>query len=380
MQNKPAVKETPSRDQVPLADTWDLTLLYPSAESWMESFSAVQKSYGDAARFKGKIGESAQSLLECLEFEKALGLRIERLYHYSMLKSSEDSSDAENLKREGLLDNLLTLIAEATSFIQPEIQAIDDAAFEGFLAEPILAPWKIPLRKLRRLKPHTLGASEERLLALGASAIHGHRETFSQLTNVDMKFGSLTDEKGVERPLSQSSFSSFLVKRDPAVRKAAFHQFYAEFQDHRYSLASGAGPFGARGCLPRARAKLPVRAGGGALCRCDPRRRLRQPDLHACARISSRSSVITNCAAGCWACAKSTSTTPTCRWSPNWKATLRSTAAIDKVVAALAPLGRRIRLDAGERPARHAGATATRTRASAAARFRRAATATRRTS
>lgn len=239
MQNKPAVKETPSRDQVPLADTWDLTLLYPSAESWMESFSAVQKSYGDAARFKGKIGESAQSLLECLEFEKALGLRIERLYHYSMLKSSEDSSDAENLRREGLLDNLLTLIAEATSFIQPEIQAIGDAAFEGFLAEPILAPWKIQLIKLRRLKPHTLGASEERILALGASAIHGHRETFSQLTNVDMKFGSLTDEKGAERPLTQSSFSSFLVQRDPAVRKAAFHQFYAEFQDHRYSLASG---------------------------------------------------------------------------------------------------------------------------------------------
>jgi oligoendopeptidase F len=53
-----------------------------------------------------------------------------------------------------------------------------------------------------------------------------------------MKFGMLADENGVERPLSQSSFSSFLVKRDPAVRKAAFHQFYAEFRDHSYTLAS----------------------------------------------------------------------------------------------------------------------------------------------
>jgi len=239
MQENSAAKQIPTRGQVPLRDTWDLTLLYPSQESWKEAFSSVQKSYGEAARFKGRIGESAQWLHDCLEFEKALGMRIERLHHYAMLKSSEDSSDDGNLQREGLLDNLLTRIAEATSFIQPEIQAIDDGTFERYLADPLLAPWKIELTKLRRLKPHTLAASEERLLALGASAIHGHRETFSQLTNVDMTFGALVDEKGEERPLSQSSFSSFLVKRDPNLRKAAFHQFYAEFKDHRYSLASG---------------------------------------------------------------------------------------------------------------------------------------------
>ena len=53
-----------------------------------------------------------------------------------------------------------------------------------------------------------------------------------------MKFGVLVDEKGVERPLTQSSFSSFLVKRDPDIRKRAFHQFYSEFKDHAYTLTS----------------------------------------------------------------------------------------------------------------------------------------------
>src|SRR5207244_2736893 len=41
-----------------------------------------------------------------------------------------------------------------------------------------------------------------------------------------------------EKALTQSSFSSFLVKRDPELRKRAFHQFYAEFQDHQYTLAA----------------------------------------------------------------------------------------------------------------------------------------------
>src|SRR5438046_7882347 len=53
-----------------------------------------------------------------------------------------------------------------------------------------------------------------------------------------MKFGVLIDETGREKPLTQSSFSSFLVKRDHELRKRAFHQFYAEFQDHQFTLAA----------------------------------------------------------------------------------------------------------------------------------------------
>src|SRR6266404_4668261 len=61
---------------------------------------------------------------------------------------------------------------------------------------------------------------------------------FPQLTDVDMKFGVLLDDHGQEKPLTQSSYSSFLVKRDHELRKRAFHQFYEEFQDHQFTLAS----------------------------------------------------------------------------------------------------------------------------------------------
>src|SRR5207244_11146174 len=115
---------------------------------------------------------------------------------------------------------------------------LPDAQFPNFHAAPVLAETRTRLERTRRLKPHTLSAAEERLLALGASAMTGHDETFSQLTNVDMKFGVLTDEKGNERALSQSSYASFLQKRDPEIRKRAFHQFYAEFSDHKFTLAS----------------------------------------------------------------------------------------------------------------------------------------------
>jgi oligoendopeptidase F len=229
---------TPTRDQVQLADTWDLTLLYATPEEWQAAFEKVQRDYPAIAQWKGRVGESAATLRDVLEWEKDLALRLERLLHYASLRTSEDSSDAAHLARESQLENLLTRVNEAQSFVEPEIMALDDATFDRYLADPALAAWLVPLRKRRRLRPHTLSAAEERLLALGASALGGHGETFSQLTNVDMKFGQLTDEKGVERELTQSSYSSFMVKRDPELRKRAWHQFYAEFDDHKFTVAA----------------------------------------------------------------------------------------------------------------------------------------------
>ncbi len=236
--DEPAGSGVPTRDQVAISDTWNLTHLYSTDAAWTADFTDLQGRYDGVVQFRGRVGESAQTLREVMEFDKSLSLQIERLYHYASLKSAEDSSDAVNLAREAQMQNLLTLIGESSSFVTPELQAIDDATFAAYLADPLLADWVISLQKARRLKPHTLTAGEERLLALGSSALRGHDETFSQLTNVDMQFGKLADEEGVERELTQSSYSSFLVKRDAPLRARAFKQFYAEFDAHKFTVAS----------------------------------------------------------------------------------------------------------------------------------------------
>jgi oligoendopeptidase F len=227
-----------TRSEIPESDKWDLTGLFANVGKWREDFIWVQKTYPQLKEWKGKLGASPQSLADCLEFEKALELKLERLYHFASLQLAEDSANNEYLARIGQIQNLMTKIAEAGAFVVPEIQAIDDEIFATFIVNPALADWRIKLHKIRRLKPHVLSESEERILALGKVALSGYDDTFSQLTDVDMKFGVLTDETGREKPLTQSSFSSFLVKRDPELRRRAFHQFYAEFQDHQYTLAA----------------------------------------------------------------------------------------------------------------------------------------------
>ncbi len=230
--------ETPTRGDIPEADKWNLTHLFADIGKWEEDVRWVTQTFPRLAEWKGRLGASAETLLQLLEFERELDLKIERLYHFASLQLAEDSANNDYLARVGQLQNLLTKIGEASAFIVPEIQAIDDSAWEELTDDPQLASWRISLRKIRRLRAHVLSEKEERLLALGAVALSGYDDTFSQLTNVDMKFGTLRDEKERERPLTQSTYGSFLLQREREVRASAFTQFYQEFQDHQYTLAT----------------------------------------------------------------------------------------------------------------------------------------------
>ncbi|MDQ6860584.1 MAG: oligoendopeptidase F [Verrucomicrobiota bacterium] len=230
--------KTPTRGEVPDSDKWDLTHLFAGVSKWQEDVAWITRTYPRITEWKGRIGESAQTLAQLLEFEKELDQKIERVYHFASLQLSEDASNNEYLTRIGQLQNLMTQIGEASAFLVPEIQAIDDARWSEFVTDPVLKDWRTSLHKVRRMRPHILSEKEERLLALGSAALDGYDDAFGQLTDVDMKFGSLVDENGNERPLTQSSYSSFLLKRDRDVRQRAFHQFYREFEEHQFTLAS----------------------------------------------------------------------------------------------------------------------------------------------
>ncbi len=261
-------QKIPTRADIPDSDKWDLTPLFTDVGKWQEDVAWITATYPKIIEWKGRVGESAQTLAEALEFEKQLDLKIERVYHFASLQLAEDSANNDYLARVGQLQNLMTKVAETSAFVVPEIQAIDDARWEKLVADSALKDWKIPLHKIRRMRPHILSEREERLLALGAAALDGYDDAFSQLTNVDMKFGVLIDADGRERPLTQSTYSSFLLKRDRDLRERAFKQFYDEFQDHQFTLAASLA-YSVKADVFRARARNFPSALGASLFKDD---------------------------------------------------------------------------------------------------------------
>ena len=233
-----SIQRVPTRQEVPESDRWDLAHLYPNDAAWEKEFASLQQSYPQITQFRGKLAQSPTSLLAALEFEKSIDQPLERLGTYASLRVSENAADPAFLEREARLQNLQTDIVEKCSYLSPELMAVPDAQFATLAAAPELAAWRTVLTRLRRFQPHTLNENEERLLAMSSQPLAGHEETFSQLTNVDCKFGLITNSAGQQVELSQSSFSSFLVKPDRDLRRRAFHQFYEEFTDHKFTLAS----------------------------------------------------------------------------------------------------------------------------------------------
>jgi oligoendopeptidase F len=228
----------PARSAVPASDTWDLARLFPDDAAWEAAFAAWQETFAGYAAFKGKLGDSPLSLKAALDFDLSVDRAGDRLGTYAFLRFTEDVGESKYQGLKAKYMGAATKAAEASSFLRPELMAVPDEVMARFLADPALAGHKLTLERLRRFKPHTLSAPEERLLAMQAEVAGTARNVFDQLLDADLTFGPIEIEPGKPQPLTHGSYAVALENPNREVRKQAFHQYYAGFQAHANTLAA----------------------------------------------------------------------------------------------------------------------------------------------
>jgi oligoendopeptidase F len=232
------IKRVLPRSQVNAADTWDLARLFPHDDAWEKAFLAWEKRIAGYRRFQGTLGESADALAACLKFDEEFDRNGERLGTYAFLKTAEDTAAGEYQRMHGRYMNAVGRAAEASSFIRPEILAIPRARMSQLLAETSLARYRLLLERLLRFKPHTLSKKEEVLLAMQTEMAQAAGQVFRQLNDADMTFGAIRSEKGKTIELTHATFSTLLHSPVRRVRKAAFHQYYQRYAEHRHTLTA----------------------------------------------------------------------------------------------------------------------------------------------
>ena len=231
------VKKVPERSEVNLKDTWDLSPLYAKEADWEKGLEELREQKGRMLKWKGKL-HRGEDLTAALEEERQIDLMAERLGQYAHLRVAEDGGDGAARDRALRLEHLTTQLAEETAWFMPELMQIGDAEWAVLVKHPRLAEWQGKLERIRRYRPHVLGEGEERLMALAGPALGGPDEIFSQLTNVDFRFGTVRDEDGSEIELSHGTFASLLQRQSAEVRRTAWKQYYTEFEQHAFSLAA----------------------------------------------------------------------------------------------------------------------------------------------
>jgi len=226
------------RNKIKISDTWDLGSLFSGDRAWEKAFLAWEKRIADYSQFQGKLAESPGTLAECLQFGEEFDRASERLGNYAFLKTAEDTAESKYQRMQGRYMHAAGRAAEAASYIRPEILAIPTARMKHFLADPCLNQYRLLLERLLRFRPHTLGKKEEHLLALQTEMSQAASQIFRQLTDADLKFGPIRNDKGQLIELSHATFSTLLHSPRRNVRKAAFHQYYRVFADHQHALAA----------------------------------------------------------------------------------------------------------------------------------------------
>ncbi len=232
------IQRLPKREEVAVGDTWDLSGLFKDDEAWEAEFVEFEKQATGYEKFQGRLGESVDVLLECLQFDNDLDLLGERLGTYAFLRSAEDQANGDYQRMVGRFQSVAVRAGEAGSYIRPEILGLSDDTLESYLNDEKLSLFKLSLERLVRYKPYTLSEREEQLLAMQGEMAGATSKIFRQLTDADLKFGIVENEEGEKIELSQATFMQFLISPSRDVRKNAFHQFYDQFEAHENSLAA----------------------------------------------------------------------------------------------------------------------------------------------
>lgn len=235
------VKKLPPRSQVKEADTWDLSSLFPNDAAWEKAFAAWEKRIGQYARYQGTLGKDAANLAALLKFDSDFERAGERLGTYAFLKTAEDTANGTYQRMQGRYRNAASRAGQESSYVRPEIMAIPAKKMKAMLDDKRLKLYRLMLERLLRYKQHTLTPGEEKLLAMQAEMSGAADQIFRQLNNADLKFGLVKNEKGEQVELTHSSFSALLNSPSRPVRKAAFEQYYQQFQAHENTLAATLG-------------------------------------------------------------------------------------------------------------------------------------------
>lgn len=228
----------PLRKDVKPEDCWDLSSLYQDNEQWEADFAKLEQQLDQFDQFRGRLHESVEVLAQALDFDSQFDRISERLGTYAFLKTTEDQTDSSYQALKARYMNLAVRASEATSYMRPELLAIDEDRMAELMADESIAPYRLQLERLLRYRPHTLTNNEERLLAMQGEMAAAASNAFRQLNDADLRFGEIEDHTGRQIELSHATFSQLLISPERKVRRAAFDQYYSQFSAHENTLAA----------------------------------------------------------------------------------------------------------------------------------------------
>ena len=226
----------PLRKDVPVNETWDMSLLFPTQEAFIEALEQMYKKVDAFAKeYKGKL-TSSSLLTNALRDLNVIDAELSPLIHYGTLPITVDAGDEQAAINESKIYELFETVGAKLAFVDLEIGQIDPSIVaESLESYPEAKPF---IAKIMRFKDHQLDQTSESLLA----SLHSNLFSFSQSYDAT-KFQDLTFESfevdGVVYPNSYVLFENeYEFHANTDIRHKAWESFHKTLAKYQHGTAN----------------------------------------------------------------------------------------------------------------------------------------------
>ena len=232
-------KRIPERSEIAEQDKWAIHDIYATDELWEADLQKAKDLIPTVSAFAGKLGGSAQNLLDYMKLTEEIAVLADALGNYAMRRSDEDARVSKYQAIVGSLMSTYVALEAASSFSTPEIMAISDETMEKFYAElPELERYRRYLNNIRRRRAHVLTPAEEKLLAAAGEMANAPDTIYGMFNDADVTFPDAIDSEGNHHPLSQGTYISYMESSDRALRKSAFENLYRTYGSYKNTISA----------------------------------------------------------------------------------------------------------------------------------------------
>ena len=216
---------------------WDLTTIYKDDEQFLQMLEKIDK---EITSLQPKdIFKSGESLYNYLKNSDYLEMNLDKLYTYAHLNNDSDTTVAKYDEYVNKVRNIYQKYAQKTNFFEPQLLKINYKTIEKFYLEcPELKEYEIYLKEIYRFKEHTLNEQEEAIIKELSKALNSSSDTYEKLTDTDMTFGNIKDEKNKMVELTESNYAIYTHSKNRRVRRSAFKKLMNKYDEFIHTISS----------------------------------------------------------------------------------------------------------------------------------------------
>lgn len=226
-----------TRNDVPLKYKWDLTDIFKNIDDFNKTADEVREEIKKIDSYIG-CTKNSDKLLEFLEFDTNLSLKIVDLNIYAMLINDQDLNESLGVELVSKINTLELEYDTKSSFFSPELLSLGKNDYNDLFKNEKLLKYKSILDDIYRYKNHILEKNEEELCSRLTGTSSSYSQMSSTLLNSCNDYGSVTMPDGSVEKLMTTNYRRIVKKLPRDKRKEVYEQFN-EVKDRYANISAG---------------------------------------------------------------------------------------------------------------------------------------------